>query len=82
MVPFLWILLFLPQSESSTLQALTKGIADSGRVLELSMSPSERLTPKSLIAPGAPPLLSFRLFEAKSRHRYGKLDLMVDDAGH
>ena len=34
------------------------------------------------ITPGAPPLLSFRAFEGKSRHRFGDLDLVLDDAGH
>lgn len=35
-----------------------------------------------LIAPGAPPLLAFRYFEGKDRHRFGQLDLVLDDAGH
>jgi hypothetical protein len=34
------------------------------------------------IAPGAPPLLSFRYFEGKMRQRFSGIDLMLDDAGH
>ena len=37
---------------------------------------------RRLIAPGAPPLLAFRYFEGKDRHRFGELDLVLDDAGH
>jgi hypothetical protein len=29
-----------------------------------------------------PPLLSFRFFEGRQRHRFGDLDLVIDDAGH
>jgi len=61
---------------------LIKQVAGSGRVLELAMTPSERLSSLPQIAPGAPPLLSFRFFEGKDRHRFGELDLVIDDAGH
>jgi hypothetical protein len=27
-------------------------------------------------------LLAFRYFEGKDRHRFGQLDLVLDDAGH
>jgi hypothetical protein len=57
-------------------------VAASGRVLELAISPSERLSSVPQIAPGAPPLLSFRFFDGKDRHRFGELDLVIDDAGH
>lgn len=50
--------------------------------LLLGESNSERVTIKRLIAPGAPPLLAFRYFEGKDRHRFGQLDLVLDDAGH
>lgn len=51
--------------------------------LLLGESNSDRVaaTPR-LIAPGAPPLLAFRYFEGKDRHRFGQLDLVLDDAGH
>lgn len=45
-------------------------------------SPSERLNPMQLYAPGAPPVLSFRYFDASDRGRFGNLGLMTDDAGH
>ncbi len=61
---------------------LLAAIADSGRVVNLSAPPSERLSPPLLLAPGAPPLLSFRYFDASDRGRFGNLGLMTDDAGH
>jgi hypothetical protein len=54
----------------------------SGRVVNISDSPSERLSPPMLLAPGAPPVLSFRYFDASDRGRFGNLGLMTDDAGH
>lgn len=57
-------------------------IALSGRVVNISESPSERLSPPMLIAPGSPPVLSFRYFDATDRGRFGNLGLMTDDAGH
>ena len=55
-------------------------ISNSGRVLEIG---EKRLAdPRKEIAPGAPPLLSFRYFLGADRHRFGKLDVMLDDAGH
>ena len=61
---------------------LIAAIALSGRVVNISESPSERLAPPALIAPGAPPVLSFRYFDASDRGRFGNLGLMTDDAGH
>jgi hypothetical protein len=61
---------------------LIAAIAVSGRVVNISESPSERLAPPALIAPGAPPVLSFRYFDASDRGRFGNLGLMTDDAGH
>ncbi len=54
----------------------------SGRIVGLCDSPSERLHGSDLIAPGAPPVLSFRYFDAGARGRFGSLGLMTDDAGH
>ncbi len=73
------LLLFLAQPDHA---ALIQQVAASGRVLEIAVAPSERLTPRPQIAPGEPPLLSFRFFEGKQRHRFGNLDLVIDDAGH
>jgi hypothetical protein len=61
---------------------LIEAFAVSSRVVDMSESPSERLSPPMLIAPGAPPVLSFRTFDAMDRGRFGNLGLMTDDAGH
>jgi hypothetical protein len=34
------------------------------------------------IAPGAPPMLTFRYLDGRRRGRFGGLDLVLDDAGH
>lgn len=65
-----------------TIAFLLEAILSSGRIVGLSDRPSERLSPPPLIAPGAPPLLSFRYFDASDRGRFGSLGLMMDDAGH
>ena len=57
-------------------------IAASGRCAHLVASPSERVAPQPAISPGPPPLLSFRYYEGRLRHRYGNMDLVLDDAGH
>jgi hypothetical protein len=72
-------LLFLLANQS---ELLIKQTAESGRVLTLAVSASDRLSSLPQIAPGAPPLLSFRFFEGQQRHRFGELDLVIDDAGH
>ncbi len=61
---------------------LIDAMALSGRVVNISEPPSERLSPPRLLAPGAPPVLSFRYFDASDRGRFGNLGLMTDDAGH
>jgi hypothetical protein len=63
-------------------RVLIQQIAQSGRVLEMQAPPSQRLSPPPQVAPGAAPLFSFRYFEGKQRHRFGELDLVIDDAGH
>lgn len=76
----LFLLLFLAANHD--VDQLTSQVATSGRVLQIAISDSERVAPPVQIAPGAPPLLSFRFFEGKQRHRFGDLDLVLDDAGH
>ena len=71
---------FLAASE--TVPGLLRQISESGRVVEIAASPSERVSPPKQIAPGAAPLLSFRLFEGRQRNRFAGLDLVIDDAGH
>lgn len=75
-------LLMAPPPQVPDREALTRAVAQSGRVLSIAETPSDRLKPPAALAPGAPPLLGFRLLESKSRHRYGNLDLVMDDAGH
>jgi hypothetical protein len=55
---------------------------ESGRIVGIADPLSERLHPPQWIAPGAPPILSFRTFDAADRGRFGSLGLMTDDAGH
>jgi hypothetical protein len=72
------LLLLMPANVSDTLAE----IAASGRVVESIPSASERLNGAVLIAPGAPPSLKFRSYEASERGRFGDVGLMMDDAGH
>ena len=64
------------------LLALLLEIANSGRIATIAQTPSHRIAAPARIAPGPPPLVSFRYFEGKDRHRFGGLDLVLDDAGH
>ena len=75
-------LLLLALLASPDVERLTKLVADSGRVVEIAVPPSQRLASPPKIAPGAPPLVSFRLFDGRMRHRFSNLDLVLDDAGH
>ena len=72
------LLLLAPQ----TLDELITAAAASGRVVGLAEAPSDRLSPPALLSPGAPPVLSFRYFEASDRGRFADIGLMTDDAGH
>jgi len=75
-------LLFLALLAGGELERLTKLVAQSGRVIEIATPAAERLVPPAKIAPGAPPLVSFRFFDGRMRHRFSNLDLVLDDAGH
>ena len=68
--------------EVRILEQLVAQIAVSTRVLQVAENSSDRISKPPAIAPGAPPLLSFRYFDGKQRHRFGNLDLVMDDAGH
>jgi hypothetical protein len=61
---------------------LIRQTGDSGRVVGCAESPSDRIKPPLQIAPGSPPVLSFRTFDALERGRLSELGLMTDDAGH
>ena len=62
--------------------SLLMQIAASGRMATIGESPSQRVAPLAALAPGQPPLLSFRYFEGKDRRQFSGLDLVLDDAGH
>jgi hypothetical protein len=79
MIPVLFFFFLAAEGDAA---ALTQEVAESGRVLEIGVTPSERATPPAQVAPGLPPLVSFRYFEGQIRHRFGNLDLVTDDAGH
>ena len=59
-----------------------KQIADSGRCVTLAETPDSRVVRQRQIAPGQPPILTFRYYEGKMHHRFGNGELMLDDAGH
>ena len=80
-----WLLLAMqaaaPQAPPTLWDQVAGSLERSGRVVDLVETAGERLqTPR--IAPGAPPLLSFRYYEGKGRYRFGELGLVMDDAGH
>ena len=76
MPPFFIAAFLWAQAHSEPVPAATVDlVAASGRCVGRS---STVLT----IAPGQPPLLSFRLYQGRLHHRDAGLDLMLDDAGH
>jgi len=75
-------ILCMMAANTGDLSRLTTEVAASGQVLEIGQTPSERVAPPPQIAPGPPPLLSFRFYEAQQRHRFSNTELMLDDAGH
>ena len=71
-----------PPQPSPSPKTNIQQIAESGRCAALPDSPDQRVTPPPTIAPGPPPVLSFRLYEGKRHGRFSNSDLMLDDAGH
>jgi len=69
-------------NREQAIDELIRQVATSGQILELGATCSERLSLPARIAPGEPPLLRFRYFQGADHMRFGKLDLVVDDAGH
>jgi hypothetical protein len=63
-------------------QLLINEVAASGRCADLSQDPDARVSERSMVAPGPPPVLSFRYYEGKLHHAFENTDLMLDDAGH
>ena len=78
----LLLLMMAATAGTEEVASLTRQVAESGRVLEIGEPPDARVAPPQQIAPGAPPLLSFRYYEAQQHHRLSNSDLMLDDAGH
>ena|GEM_PF-1236587 len=70
------------EDREQEVERLIDEISESGRVLQVAEDPSGRVDPTPRIAPGDPPLLAFRYFEGQAKHRFGQLDLVMDDAGH
>lgn len=66
----------------ATVTDLIDNTLASGRAIGIAESPSDRVSPPVEFAPGEPPVLSFRYFDAADRGRFGDLGLMTDDAGH
>ncbi len=71
-----------PQQAAQPQQTQIQQIAESGRCVNAGEKPDERVTPPRVIAPGSPPILSFRLYEGKRHGRFNNSELMLDDAGH
>jgi len=63
-------------------ETIVQQVSASGRCAVVAESPDSRVAPKPAVAPGPPPLLSFRYYEGKLHHRFGNSELMLDDAGH
>jgi len=70
------------QAREERIRELVWEIANSGSVLEAGDRQARLADPRLRLAPGVPPLLSFRYFQGADRGRFGTLDLMLDDAGH
>ena len=68
--------------QSQAKQQMIKAVDKSGRCATLAESPDERVAAPKQIAPGKPPVLSFRLYEAKAHRGNSNSGLMLDDAGH
>jgi hypothetical protein len=70
------------KQETAQPSDLMRRVAESGRCTTVAESPDEKTRTIIQIAPGQPPMLTFRYYEGKTHHRFGNADLMLDDAGH
>jgi hypothetical protein len=77
---YFWFVALLAADERTA--NIVEQVAASGQVVEIATPSSERLLAPARVAPGAPPVLGFRTIDGKLRHRFGDLDLVLDDAGH
>jgi hypothetical protein len=73
-----------PAAHKSAPESMTvmEKIDRSGRCATVGRTAEQRLTKQPVVAPGAPPVLSFKLYEDAKHHRFGNVDVMLDDAGH
>lgn len=70
------------RGEEPNFPSLIEEIVQSGRILEIASPPADRLREHPQIPPGEAPVLGFRVLEQQERFQLGRLDLVVDDAGH
>jgi hypothetical protein len=80
----LWLMMQVRQAVPADDGRLTaiEEVLNSGRVASVAESPSARVSTRRMVAPGMPPLLSFRYYEGRMHNRFGNKDLVLDDAGH
>lgn len=71
-----------PEPPKTRDKVIVQKVAESGRCVVLADDPNKRVEPTKMIAPGLPPMLSFRYYEDKKNQRFANVDLMLDDAGH
>jgi hypothetical protein len=79
-VRYFWLLLMFAADPPTA--GIVEQVAASGQIVEIATPSSDRLLAPARIAPGVPPVLGFRTIDGKLRHRFGDLDLVLDDAGH
>ena len=77
-----WFLLIALLAAPASEDDLLARIAASGRCVSVAETRDSRVGPGLRIAPGPPPLVSFRYYQGKLHQRLGNSDLMLDDAGH
>lgn len=62
--------------------AVMKQIDESGRCATLGKTAEQRVAGPPKIAPGQAPIVSFKYYEDAKHHRFGNINVMLDDAGH
>ena len=77
-----WFLLIAVLVAPASEDDLIARIAASGRCVSVAETPDSRVEPGIRIAPGPPPLVSFRYYQGRLHQHFGNSDLMLDDAGH
>lgn len=62
--------------------AVMQQIDQSGRCASLGEPAEKRVAGPPKIAPGQAPIVSFKYYEDAKHHRFGNINVMLDDAGH